>query len=99
MLVYHVQAPLNQGNSGGGLYTADGDLLAINTWTTEKSVSEGIGFAIAASSLLEIRRRAGAIIVEDYLVMVTEAHLAEGVRKAYGSGTSSKVTPSSHWRT
>lgn len=54
--VYQVQAPLNQGNSGGGLYTAQGDLVAINTWTTEKRVSEGIGFAIAAADLLELLR-------------------------------------------
>jgi S1-C subfamily serine protease len=54
--VYQVQAALNQGNSGGGLYTAQGELLAINTWTTEKSVSEGIGFAIAASDLVELVR-------------------------------------------
>lgn len=28
----------------------------------------------------------GAVIVEDHSVTVTEAHLAEGVRKAYGPG-------------
>jgi S1-C subfamily serine protease len=41
------QTPLNPGNSGGGLYDADGYLLGIATATGDKSVTEGIGFAIA----------------------------------------------------
>ena len=39
--VIQTQASINPGNSGGGLYDHDGYLLGINTWTTDKSVSEG----------------------------------------------------------
>ena len=52
--VIQTQAAINPGNSGGGLYDRDGYLLGINTWTADKSVSEGIGFAIALDSLLEL---------------------------------------------
>ena len=52
--VIQTQAAINPGNSGGGLYDHDGYLLGINTWTADKSVSEGIGFAIALDSLLEL---------------------------------------------
>lgn len=52
--VIQTQAAINPGNSGGGLYDHDGFLLGINTWTADKSVSEGIGFAIALDSLLEL---------------------------------------------
>ena len=52
--VIQMQAAINPGNSGGGLYDSDGYLLGINTWTADKSVSEGLGFAIALDSLLEL---------------------------------------------
>ena len=45
---------MNPGNSGGGLYDQQGYLLGINSWGTDKSVSEGLGFAIALDSLLEL---------------------------------------------
>jgi S1-C subfamily serine protease len=52
--VIQTQAAINPGNSGGGLYDQDGYLLGINTWTADKRVSEGIGFAIALDALLEL---------------------------------------------
>jgi serine protease Do len=52
--VIQTQASINPGNSGGGLYDHEGFLLGINTWTTDKSLSEGIGFAITLDSLLEL---------------------------------------------
>jgi S1-C subfamily serine protease len=52
--VIQTQASINPGNSGGGLYDNEGFLLGINTWTTDKSLSEGIGFAISLDSLLEL---------------------------------------------
>ena len=52
--VIQTQASINPGNSGGGLYDHDGYLIGINTWTADKSVSEGIGFAIALDSLLDL---------------------------------------------
>lgn len=52
--VYQTQAPVNPGNSGGGLYAMDGTLMGVTTWTTEKRVSEGIGFAIALDGILEL---------------------------------------------
>jgi hypothetical protein len=52
--VIQTQASINPGNSGGGLYDLDGYLLGINTWTADKRVSEGIGFAITLDTLLEL---------------------------------------------
>ncbi|MDQ7784721.1 MAG: trypsin-like peptidase domain-containing protein [Desulfomonilaceae bacterium] len=52
--IYQTQTPINEGNSGGGLYSEDGTLLGIVTWTRDKSQSEGIGFAIAYTSFLEL---------------------------------------------
>jgi S1-C subfamily serine protease len=51
--VIQTQASINPGNSGGGLYDLEGYLLGINTWTADKRVSEGIGFAITLDTLLE----------------------------------------------
>jgi hypothetical protein len=52
--VIQTDAPLNPGNSGGGLYDKSGTLIGINTWTNDKRFSEGIGFAIALKSLLDL---------------------------------------------
>jgi S1-C subfamily serine protease len=52
--VIQIQAAINPGNSGGGLYDQDGYLIGINTWTADKRVSEGIGFAMALDTLLEL---------------------------------------------
>ena len=52
--VIQTQAAINPGNSGGGLYDADGYCLGINTWTADKRISEGIGFAIAMDTLSDL---------------------------------------------
>ncbi len=52
--VIQTQAAINPGNSGGGLYDQQGYLLGINSWTADKSVSEGLGFAITLETLLEL---------------------------------------------
>jgi len=54
LTVIQTTAPINSGNSGGGLYDKDGFLIGINTWTENKQVSEGLGFAISADSLLKL---------------------------------------------
>lgn len=54
MRVIQTQAAINPGNSGGGLYDQESYLLGINSWGIDKSVSEGLGFAIALDSLLEL---------------------------------------------
>ena len=46
------QLPLNPGHSGGGLYDQAGALIGINTMTTDKHTSEGIGFAIAIADII-----------------------------------------------
>ena len=51
--VIQISAAINPGNSGGGLYTDDGKLIGINTWTQDKRVAEGLGFAIAFDTLLD----------------------------------------------
>ncbi len=52
--IIQTQAAINPGNSGGGLYDRAGRLVGINTFTSDKQVSEGLGFAIALSSLLDL---------------------------------------------
>jgi S1-C subfamily serine protease len=52
--VYQTQTPINSGNSGGGLYAMNGHLVGINTWTHDKSVAEGLSFAISSRSVLEL---------------------------------------------
>ena len=44
--VLQISAAINPGNSGGGLYRETGELIGINTWTKDKRVGEGLGFAI-----------------------------------------------------
>lgn len=52
--VYQTQTPINQGNSGGGLYTMHGSLIGINTWTLNKSLAEGLNFSISSKSIVEL---------------------------------------------
>jgi S1-C subfamily serine protease len=52
--VIQTTAAVNFGNSGGGLYNRQGELVGIITWTKDKRVSEGLGFAISLESLLEL---------------------------------------------
>jgi S1-C subfamily serine protease len=55
--VIQTTAPINSGNSGGGLYSKEGFVIGINTWTEDKQVSEGIGFAIALDCLIRFAPR------------------------------------------
>jgi S1-C subfamily serine protease len=57
--VYQTQTPINQGNSGGGLYNMNGELVGINTWTQDKSQAEGLSFAISALSLIDLLKADG----------------------------------------
>ena len=59
--VFQVQAGVNQGNSGGGLYTRDGELLGLVTWAADKRLAEGVGFAIAVSDIVELLEGAGEV--------------------------------------
>lgn len=52
--VYQVQAAVNHGNSGGGLYDAGGRLIGLVTWTAAKDAAEGLGFAIATDELFAL---------------------------------------------
>ena len=52
--VIQTTTAINFGNSGGGLYDQDGNLIGINTWTKDKRVAEGLGFAISFQTFLEL---------------------------------------------
>jgi len=52
--LYQTQTPINSGNSGGGLYTMSGELIGVNTLTQDKSVAEGLSFAIAIRGVLNM---------------------------------------------
>jgi len=51
--IYQTQTPINQGNSGGGLYNVKGKLIGINSWTLSKSIAENLNFAIALEAARE----------------------------------------------
>ncbi|MBI3099028.1 MAG: trypsin-like peptidase domain-containing protein [Planctomycetes bacterium] len=51
VIVIQTQTPLNPGNSGGGLYDKDGNLVGINTWTRDKMATEGLNFAISMETV------------------------------------------------
>ena len=53
--IIQTQTALNPGNSGGGLFDRDGFLVGVNTWTNDRRISEGLGFAISLDALLELR--------------------------------------------
>ena len=52
--VVQTSAAINPGNSGGGLYDEQGQLIGINTWTQDKRVADGLGFAIGFQTLLDL---------------------------------------------
>lgn len=52
VVLYQTQTPINSGNSGGGLYALNGDLIGINTMTEDKQTSEGLSFAISLTTFL-----------------------------------------------
>jgi S1-C subfamily serine protease len=52
--VLQTTAAFNPGNSGGGLYDAEGRLVGINTLTGDKRIAEGLGFSIAIPTLMEL---------------------------------------------
>lgn len=52
--IIQTQAPVNTGNSGGGLYLMDGKLIGVITWTKPKHISEGIGLAISYEDFVKL---------------------------------------------
>jgi hypothetical protein len=52
--VIQTSAPVNSGNSGGGLYDEQGLLIGVNTWTQDKRVAEGLAFSISFQSILDL---------------------------------------------
>jgi serine protease Do len=54
--IIQTQAPVNTGNSGGGLYLSDGTLIGVITWARPKRISEGIGLAISYVDFLRLYR-------------------------------------------
>ena len=63
--VIQIQTPLNHGNSGGGLYSENGNLVGINTWIYEKAKSEGLNFSISIDELIKT-------LNPDLLKLITE---------------------------
>jgi S1-C subfamily serine protease len=57
--VLQVQASVNPGNSGGGLYDQEGRLIGLNTWTAARSEAEGMGFAISTADAVRLLAGAG----------------------------------------
>jgi S1-C subfamily serine protease len=53
MKVFQTQTPISSGNSGGGLYSLAGLLIGVNTWTADKTLSEGLGFSISMETLMD----------------------------------------------
>lgn len=71
-----VDAAINGGNSGGGLFNGNGELIGINSAKYSSVGVEGIGYAIPISSALDI--------IEDLKVKTTKIALTEGERGYLG---------------
>ncbi len=54
LTLIQTQAPVNTGNSGGGLYLMDGRLIGVITWAKPKHISEGIGLAISYEDFVRL---------------------------------------------
>lgn len=54
MEVIQTQTPIQQGNSGGGLYDAQGKIVGINTWAIAPEEGRGPGFAISVKTIREV---------------------------------------------
>ncbi|MFN0195392.1 MAG: trypsin-like peptidase domain-containing protein [Planctomycetaceae bacterium] len=52
--IFQSTVPLNQGNSGGGLYNHDGLLIGVNSSAGDPKVSTGLGFSISLETLFEL---------------------------------------------
>ncbi len=52
-----VTAPINEGNSGGPLFDALGNVVGINTWGPSKAEAEGISYALTLQEPIEMLRR------------------------------------------
>lgn len=54
--LFYIQtdAPINPGNSGGPLLNSEAKVIGMNTFGFEKSVSEGLGFAIPSNILSKV---------------------------------------------
>jgi len=50
IIIIQSQIPLNPGNSGGGLYNSNGELIGINSWRLKDS-TEGMGFSVSINNL------------------------------------------------
>lgn len=64
-----IDAPINEGNSGGPLLNEQGSVLGINT--LKASDSEGIGFSIPIAKALDLLEGAGIRLQEDGTVIGT----------------------------
>lgn len=54
--------PINQGNSGGGLYAQSGRLIGINSLTEDKSKAEGLSFAISIRTIRQVLSESGFVL-------------------------------------
>ncbi len=56
-----VTAPINEGNSGGPLFDALGNVVGLNTWGPSKAEAEGISYALTLEEPMGMLRRHGLI--------------------------------------
>lgn len=54
-----VDAPINSGNSGGGLFDMQGRLIGINTISADKSQADGLSGSIRIDSVIELLNKWG----------------------------------------
>ena len=53
--IIQTDAKLTYGNSGGGLYTSNGELIGINTAIADPRLGGGLGFAVRPQILIDLK--------------------------------------------
>ena len=76
-------APINKGNSGGGLINIHGQLIGINTLSTPKAYAEGMSFAIPANTAKKVVKQLieHGCVIPPYLGIHTQPLTSDLIKK------------------
>lgn len=87
MTLLQTSAAINAGNSGGGLFNANGELIGIVNAKTSGSDIEGLGFAIPSNTAIEVANQLvkNGYVSGKYKIGITMVNIAGSeMRQYYG---------------